>query len=127
MTIERVSAYEDLGTVLSSTFKAIRSANVVSRLRDEFNQEIKKFKPGKYLELICQFQKSRVDGGLLNGNFTLHQYDSKSQAEQKADYDSTHALLPDNGWVQVACVIGPNTYPNPFAGGRFSWFCVFFN
>lgn len=125
MTKATVQAYEDLGTVLSGTINAITSANVVTRLRDQFNQEIKKYPKGKYLELICQFQKTR-DGTLINGNFSLRPYDSKSTAEEKAKYDSTHALLPDKGWSQVACVLGPDSYPNPFSGGFFTWFCVYY-
>lgn len=66
------------------------------------------------------FQIAKPNRALINGNFTSTQYDSKVKAEECAKYDSSQALLPDAGWRQVACIIGPSSYPNPFAGGFFS-------
>lgn len=82
--------------------------------------------PGKYLEIIYQLQITKPNRALINGNFTLIQYDSKAKTEERAKYISSQAHLPDTERRKVACVIGLSLYPNPFAGGFFSLFCVLY-
>lgn len=53
--------------------------------------------PCKYLEIICQFQIAKSNRALINGNFALTQYDSKTKAEERAKYDSSQTLFPDDG------------------------------
>lgn len=119
--------HQSFGEMLQLAFNAIAAANIVSKLSNDFEEQIKQIPEGKYVVGHVSIRINKLfnnNSMVTEGNIFLKSYDDKEQAEYFAkNQDYIH---PDDSWSSSSFLIGPDSYDNPFQGGKLTWFCHFF-